>query len=721
MNNKINQLGPIAIQHLHANDFINAEKVVLQILAINANEFNALKIYAFILANQNRLQESIAALEKAHQIKKNDPEIAFNLGKAFFDTKQWIESIKFYKIFLRLTKPDPLVLMDIGTAYRQVQNPAEAIQYFNDALISSPNNPAILNNKVAALIDLKRYSEALELSELVVALDTQSPSAWNNRGNALMKLQHYEASLEAITSALRIDPNHLEALINYGNAFSLLKQTTNALTAYTRAVEIEPHNIENYINLGNAYADLKQFDLALSSYATAVSFNPNHKHLKGSQLHIHSILCLWDDTYQELIKSLQKQPEPSLSTPFPLLSKIDEPELHKLVAQEYCSDVYPKYNDLGPIIKKPHQKIRLAYFSADFRNHPVASLTAELFELHNRSEFEIYGFYFGAKTTDEMHLRIKAAFDYFIPCEHLTDIELARLAREYEIDIAVDLMGHTQSARTGAFAYRAASVQVNFLGYPGTSGAEYMDYILADKTIIPDELANNYSEQISYIETYQPNDSKKVISNRIFTRSELGLSERGLVFACFNNNYKITPNIFACWMNIMSAIPDSSLLLSSDNVATKENLIRAASQYGITSERIIFAQRLDLLSDHLARHQIADLFLDTFPYSAHTTASDALWSGLPVLTLAGKSFASRVAASLLTAIGLPELITYSEQEYELKAIELASNPQKLAAIKEKLIANRLTTPLFDTQRYAKSIELAYKAMIQGYEDGSKFS
>jgi predicted O-linked N-acetylglucosamine transferase (SPINDLY family) len=344
-------------------------------------------------------------------------------------------------------------------------------------------------------------------------------------------------------------------------------------------------------------------------------------------------------------------------------------------------------------------------------------LAAELFEKHDRSQFHVIAFSFGPFTCDGMQQRLVSAFDDFIDVRHRCDKEIAILARELEIDIAVDLNGFTRGCRPNIFAMRAAPVQVNYLDPGGTMGADYMDYLIADMTVIPASSQKYFSERIAYLpNTYLVNDSKRRISTKAFTRAELGLPEDAFVFCCFNNNYKITPEVFDSWMRILQQVDGSVLWLFEGNAMASSNLTREAKSRGLKSERLIFAQRIPL-PDHLARLRLADVFLDTLPYNAHTTASDALWAGLPVLTRIGETFAGRVAASLLNAIGLPELITSTSQEYETLAIELATDDGDLANIKRKLAENRLARPLFDTQLFTQHIEAAYTVMYQRYQSG----
>jgi predicted O-linked N-acetylglucosamine transferase (SPINDLY family) len=357
-------------------------------------------------------------------------------------------------------------------------------------------------------------------------------------------------------------------------------------------------------------------------------------------------------------------------------------------------------------------KIRLGYYSADYHEHATAFLTAGLFERHDRSRFELTAFSFGPPREDAMRRRVTAAFDRFVDVRSRSDQEVAQLSRELAIDIAVDLKGYTEGARMGIFAHRAAPVQVSYLGYPGTLAAPYIDYLVADETLIPSETRAFYTEKIAYLpHSYQANDRQRSIAERIFTREELGLPSRGFVFCCFNNAYKITPAVFDVWMRILRRVEGSVLWLLLDNERAAENVRREAEARGVSGSRLVFAPSM-ALPEHLARHRAADLFLDTHPYNAHTTASDALWAGLPVLTRSGESFAARVAGSLLKAAGLAELVTTTPEAYEALAVELATDPIHLAKLTVGLSRTRLAVPLFDTELFARHLENAYTQMYQ---------
>jgi len=367
--------------------------------------------------------------------------------------------------------------------------------------------------------------------------------------------------------------------------------------------------------------------------------------------------------------------------------------------------------------KYAHDRIRLAYLSADFHDHATAWLMAGLFELHDRSRFETTALSYGPTVESEMRQRLQRSFDRFIDLREQTDHEVATLARRLEIDIAIDLKGFTQTARTNILALRPAPIQVSYMGYPGTMGAGYIDYILADRLVIPKDHRQWYSEKVVYLpDSYQANDSKRRIADRAPTRDEACLPQKGFVFCSFNAVYKITPEVFTIWMRLLGAIDGSVLWLIEESAAATDNLRREAAERGISGERLVFAPRIDN-DAHLARHRLADLFLDTLPYNAHTTASDALWAGLPVLTCLGSTFAGRVAASLLTAVGLPELITTSLDEYEALALRLAREPELLSSFSSGLAKNRLTCPLFNTERHARHVEAAFTRMWEIHERG----
>jgi protein O-GlcNAc transferase len=474
-----------------------------------------------------------------------------------------------------------------------------------------------------------------------------------------------------------------------------------------------------WLGRGNVFCNLKRYDEALAAYDKALSIKPDLEGVEGCRLHMKMRVCNWVQLDKE-IGDLTTSVRAAKATcePFTLLSLTDLPDDHLRCAQAWGAAKHPiTANSVWRDKVYQHDKIRLGYVSSDLRQHAIASLMAELLELHDKKRFTVTAFSLGRDDNSDIRRRLVRSFDRFIDCHTLSDFDVAHAIADSEIDILVDLNGFTQDSRPNMFAYRPAPLQVNYLGYPGTMGASYIDYIIGDKTLFTLADAAVYAEKLVRLpDSYQPNDRKRQISLKAFTRQEAGLPDDKFVFCCFNNNYKIMPHTFGCWMRILECVQESVLWLLADNQTAITNLRKEAKNRGIDPARLVFADRVQP-PDHLARHSLADLFLDTLPYTAHTTASDALWAGLPVLTQVGHSFASRVAASLLNAIGLSELITRSPEEYEALAIELALNPAALPNIKAKLGKNRLTKPLFATALFTRHLEAAYEVMYRRYQLG----
>ena len=528
--------------------------------------------------------------------------------------------------------------------------------------------------------------------------------------------------MNAFEMVISLNPNHYQAWFNKGASLKELRRFEEALISYDKSIELNAKYADAWVNKAAALHELKRFNESIEAYEVALKLNPKIDWVEGDLLHTKMKACFWDGFDESLMALSNKVAEGQKSvTPFPLLSLVDDGLLHKQCATIYGHSKFPLNSELGSLKKLPvKEKIRIGYFSADFRSHAVSALTAQLFELHNKNKFEIIAFSYGPDDQSPMRARLIKAFDQFLDVSSQSDREIAQLARDMGIDIAIDLGGFTTDGRPGIFSYRAAPIQGGYIGYLGTMGASYMDYLFADKTIIPSESEEYYSEKIICLPSYQVNDLNRKISEEVFSREGLGLPKDEFVFACFNNNYKILPATFNSWMNILKATQNSVLYLYADNSYAEANLKKEAEARGVSAKRLIFGGRIDA-DKYLARYRACDLFLDTAPYNAGTTASDALWSGLPVLTLIGKSFPSRVAASLLKAIDLPELITENNAEYEARAIELAKSPGQMSAIKQKLAENQFTTLLFDTPRFVESIESAYIRMYDGYQNNLQYN
>ena len=708
---------------------------------------------AVALHQAGRLQDAAALYQQILQAQPDHFDALHLLGVIFFQAGQNSQAVELIQRAILLNPAHPAPYLNIGLALKGLGRAEEALASYDKAIALKPNYPDAFNNRAAALQDLRRLEEALASYDQAVALHPGFVEAWNNRGTVLRDLKRAEEALASYDRALALKPDFAavwsnrgamlqdlkrleEALLSYDKAIALepayadawnnrgvvlrdLGRLDEALVCFDRAIAIQPAYVEAYFNRAPALRDLKRLDEAAASYAKVLALKPGYEFVPGYLAETKMMACDWnglDRIIADCAAGIREGRK--MVTPFPLLAMVDDPSLHHMAARIYTGAKSPRRASLGPIPKRAQgEKIRIGYYSADFHNHATAYLIAEALEAHDRNRFELYGFSFGPEDQDVMRRRLFAAFDKFIAVGGFSDGEIAALSRQLGIDIAVDLKGHTQHSRAGIFALGAALLQAQYLGYPGSMGADYMDYVIADKTVLPPGSESDYSEKILRLpHSYQANDSKRKISAKSFTREEAGLPPSGFVFCSFNNNYKILPETFESWMRILKAVEGSVLWLLEDNAIAAANLRKEAGARGIDPARLVFAGRVPL-EEHLARHQLADLFLDTWPYNAHTTASDALWAGLPVLTYAGRAFAGRVAASLLNALELTELITNSPSDYEQLAIALARDPERLSDLRKKLEINCTAMPLFDGRLTARHLEAGYEAMLARHQAG----
>jgi len=602
----------------------------------------------------------------------------------------------------------------IATQRKQYQ---EATDLIGAAIKIRADNARAYYNLGLAFQELKQFDFALQNYDAAIGIDPQYYVAHSNKAATLKELNQFEAALKSYFTAIHLNPNLADAQSNCAVILQELGRLSEAVEFCSVALNLNPNSALVHYNRGIVFNDLKDFPAAAIDFKNVLDLESNYEYVFGLMLHTRMKICDWRD-YEHNVNELSRQIEDGQKVTycFPLLGITDSLQLQHQAAQIYMANKFPFDDTLGPIPKKNRSgRIKIGYYSADLHNHATAHLMAELFERHDKTQFELFAFSFGPDIQDEMRARLVSAFDHFIDVRLQSDKDVAQLSRELDIDIAIDLKGYTTGARPRIFSYRAAPIQASYLGYPGTLGASYIDYLIADQILIPPESQAYYSEKIAYLpNSYQVNDRKRAISSRRFSMQELGLPEEGFVFCCFNNNFKITPDMLDTWVRILNAVEGSVLWLFEDNAAAGRNLREQVVLKGLDPSRLVFAPRMNL-PDHLARHEAADLFLDTLPCNAHTTASDALWAGLPLITCKGQAFASRVAASLLHAIKLPELVTTNIKDYEDLAVELAHNPIKLKQLKDKLAANRLTTPLFDTELFASNLQSCYASMLERHQ------
>ena len=619
---------------------------------------------------------------------------------------------------LAVQPADPRARVQLGNVLLAQQRYDDAFTTFGDALALDPSIPEAHLNRGAILMLRKQPDGALACFDAALRLTPQFAPALCNRGNALQDLNRHGEALAAYGEAVRQHPANAEYLASRANCLHRLGRNDVALNDIDAALKLQPSSPDFHYNRGNILAALKRSAEAFAAFDAAYRIAPDLPYAEGDRLFAKLAICDWTGIDRELAQvAAGVRDGRVVARPFSFLSMSPSPALQARCAKLFVEREFPAKPALWSGGASAPGKIRLAYLSSDLHAHATAYLMAEVFELHDRDRFTVSAYSLGPDDGSDMRKRLAGAFDTFVDCTQRSDSEVAHAIAEAGIDILVDLKGFTQDARPNILASRPAPLQVNYLGYPGTMAASYMDYFIGDHTTLTAADAADFSEKLVLLpRCYQPNDRQRRISDRVFARADLGLPSDGFVFCCFNNTHKIMPDVFDSWMRILKAVDGSVLWLLSDSTAVRTNLKREAAARDVDADRLIFATKA-AAPEHLARHAAADLFLDTLPYNAHTTASDALWAGLPVVTRLGTSFAGRVAAGLIRAIGLPELVTTSRDDYEALAIGLALDRDRLEAIKTRLGDNRMTSPLFDTPVFTRQLEAAYDAMVERHRAG----
>ena len=689
-------------------------------IALKPDHAEAYNNRGIVLHDLNRLDEALVSYGKAIELKSDYAEAYGNRGNTFYALKRLDEALASYDRAIGLVPGYIDAHSNRGNTLHDLGRLEEALASCDKAIALNPNYAAAHNNRGKVLHSLKRFDDALASCDKALALLPGLVEAYGNRANALYDLGRLQEALAGSDKAITLKPDNAEAHGVRGNILFDLGRLDEALASYDTAIALKPELAAAWSGRGSVLYDLRRLDDAFASYERALAFDPDLFAAEGMRLHIKMTLCDWthfDTDCENLISSVRQGK--AKARPFGFLavsdSTDDQLECARLWAATSCP---PSERSVWRGGHYRHDRIRIAYVSADLREHPVSQLMVGVLERHDRSLFDVTAISLGADDNSEIRRRLMNSVEQFIDAKAFNDEQVASLIRSSEVDILVDLMGFTGRSRTKVFSTRPAPIQVNYLGYAGTMGVPYIDYILADRVVIPEEKRTGYSEKVVYLpNSYMANDSRRKISERPQRRSECGLPETRFVFCSFNNSYKITPEIFGVWMRLLKEVDGSVLWLSETNETATRNLRHQAQSFGIDPSRLVFAPRLPLNEDHLARLELADLFLDTLPFNAHTTAADALWAGLPVLTRLGETFAGRVAGSLLNAVGLPELVTPTSEIYERTAIDLAKEPAKLAAIKQKLAGDRRSLPLFNTELFTRHIEAAYVAMVQRHHAG----
>ncbi|MAW92863.1 MAG: hypothetical protein CMA32_00005 [Euryarchaeota archaeon] len=689
---------------------LRAEKAVKQ-----GNAVVAVKIYKAILRQQPSHPIAKESLLKLQKELFQHPSTQADKSTPLRDKSQKTQDFQPVPANSAKTsaqrKWDALVaLYNQGQFHEIVTQTTALLKQFPQAII-------LHNIQGAANTGLHLFEAAIESYQRAILIDPEYFEAHSNIGNALRQSGNLIAAIESYNRAIKINPNFAEAHDNLSQALLENGEPLEAIKSSKRSIEINPNCAEAYNNLGNALQQNGDPIAAIESFNRALEIQPDFALARLYKLRQQAFICDWGEIEADRSLIPELGVSTGMVTPFSMLYLEDNSARHlkrsELFAQTKCKG---KERILAPIacpLEQP-KLLKIGYFSGDFHSHPVMSLIVKMLALHNRSDFEIHAFSFGPKIQDTMREKLVNNVDSFHDVHGLEDQKVAELARSKGIDIAVDLGGYTHNGRWGILACRPAPIQVSYLGYPGSMGAGFIDYIIADSTLIPEENRQFFSEKIVYMpHCYQVSDNSRMPSLVNVKRTALGLPETGFVFCCFNTNYKITPQEFDIWIRLLNKIEGSVLWLARSNRWSESNLKKEAQARGLDTTRLVFADRCEY-SEYLERLAKADLFLDTFNFNAGAIANDALWSGLPIVTKQGQSYTARMASSLLKAVDLPELITSTKEDYEKVALDLATRPQKLKSLKTKLITSKKNAPLFDTERFARNIETAYLQMYAKY-------
>jgi predicted O-linked N-acetylglucosamine transferase (SPINDLY family) len=683
-----------------------------QALKIRPDMLNALYNRATVLASLERFSEALTSYETVLSIGPRHVEALTNRANVLAKLKRLDEALESYDHVLAIEPRHLDALANCGAMLKLVGRPGDALACFERALAINPGHLNSLVNRGNALLELDHPQEALHSYEKAIAIDPVNVDAFIGRGNALFGLNRDSEALASHARALAIAPHNVDAALGCGVGLFRCNRFDEALANYERALAAHPRNVDLHNSRGIVLAKMRRFGMAVASFRAALAIDPGDPAALGALANCLAETCDWAELEGLLAKITGLIAEGKPFDPLYYVRLTSDPAAQLTCARNFVRGKLPALP--GPLWKRAGERsdrIRIAYLSPDFRNHPVAFLVARLFELHDRARFETLAISTGPDDCSEIRSRIERGVDRFHDVRLRSDRETAELINDLQVHIVIDLAGHTEYERPRLLSMRAAPIQVGYLGYCSTVGADYLDYIIADRIVLPFDRQSCYTEKIIHLpDCFMVNDATQAISPDLPARGGAGLPEHGVVFCCFNASYKFRPQFFDLWMRLLRAVDGSVLWLPALNPVATENLRKEAAHWGVDPLRIVFAPRLELREDHFARCRLADLFLDTLPYNAHSTACDSLYAGVPVLTCKGNTFAGTAAASLLHAVGLPELVTNSLDEYEALALRLAANPQEMRQVRRKLAENLPTCPLFDTDRFRRHIEAAYATM-----------
>ncbi|MFZ2333463.1 MAG: tetratricopeptide repeat protein [Sideroxyarcus sp.] len=675
------------------------------------------------LIQSGKIEASKRTLEKAISVNPDSADFYFLQGNLFASEKKPDKATSCYRKVLSIQPDNAEVHCLLGDIFSESGHFDEAIASYRSALALQPDYADAHNKLGAAFRKNNNLEDAMACFIKALALQPDSATFNSNLGVVYKEMGKLDEAVACYRKALSSKPEFPEALTNLGNIFREQENPDDAIACYNEALTLKPDLVMANSNLGGVLLDQHKLDQAAACFRKVLELSPESHQARLSLIYIRLHECDWNDleTNSEIVRQAVREQPPNIDdiiVPFPLLALPGAtPEEQRICAEKWaqieCKSQILRHKKMEFVFKrKSKPKIHVGYFSSDLRRHPVSQLMAEVFELHDRNRFHISAYSYGADDGSDVRKRLEKAFDQFVDMREFSDEDIAQRIYLDQTDILVDLTGYTHNSRSRILTFRPAPVQVGYIGYLGTMGGNFMDYIIADPFLIPPEDQKYYTEKVAYLPFYQANDRQCAVAETP-SRKACGLPQQGIVFCSFNQTYKILPDVFDVWMRLLTASPGSVLWLYASNQNAIDNLQREAHARGVSPERLIFAETLPL-DQHLARMKCADLFLDTLPYNAGTTASNALWAGLPIVTCAGKTFPSRMAGSLLTAMGVPELITYNLDDYYSLALDLARDRNKRETIRNKIIANRDLAPLFDSKLFTRNLEAAYTKMLEDY-------
>lgn len=711
--------------HLQIKNFIEAEPFLQKVLEENPGvpEYWETYIDLMIKLGNHEEAEDILKIAKKHTIigfpiTEYENRLS-NIKKVIdlFNKSDFSTVVSFSGKVLDQNEPSFAPWLILGASLQALNKYEDAVNAFKKVIFLHPKLAQGYNNLGVVLKEMGLYREAIQKFRHAISIRPEYPEALNNLGITFQKIGDRKSAYKALNEAISSKPTYSDAINNIANILEEMGEYNQSEKAYKKALSLQPALAEAHNGLGVIYSHQGKSDQAVRSFRAALAANPDHSFALAQLIHEKLKVCDWTN----LSSYLHKLSENQIMPPFTLLACSDNPKQELQVAKRYTHHLFPNLQtNKNAIAKNQRRKLRIGYFSADFKDHPVCRLIIRVFELHNRQDFEVFGYSLSRSPKDEIQIRACTAFDNFQDLSLKSEDEIVSKIRKDEIDIAIDLSGYTKNNRVGIFSKRVAPIQINYLGFPGSMGASFMDYIIADANLIPIANEKFYSEKIIFMpDCYQAQDNTVKLKSASIERQKFKLPEHEFVFCAINATYKISEAVFKIWLKLLLNKSNSVLWLLKENNLAEENLRKFASSHGVEENKLIFAERMQF-EDYLEQFKAADIYLDTFNYNAGATASNALWAGLPVITLEGESYSARMAGSLLRSLGLNELVTKCPVSYYEKAIELAHNQNKLQKLRQKLKGNLLTKPLFDSSLFTKNLEIGYEKAFKLYQKEKKY-